>query len=794
MSPDEHIGDSQFGHLQLEYSSGDSSARATRTIPTTSGLSSTGGWSEPQSTEQASTYSKQDDPTSTNGTIHASPVAVFGLNVESPTTGEAVVPGVRSPPDGQNDDHRCSAVHHANYYSTPGATSTNFQNYSLKTASQVPQNQIPHSTSFLSSSNNPIIIPNESMWPRFSSNNFSNSSEFSSSNDQNTNDAIHNSLNDSSENNVRREVIGASHTDGNIPFNYSKNHEPADIIPLVPPDVFCNTDEVATVHSVPGAVLDLGDDRNIEVISQEVLDILSPRPVDVVASSVNFVHCISRSHSNVVTGTCNHDAEQQIEQQPPCHPDVIGVSVNDEAKELQHQIEDNRQIIDIDILPHKHAENNADLLDNVILDDNEKRLLPDLMSYSSNDCDIAVVAAYEYPEPAIVVENTLSCVRNDEPALIQENQSGNRIPEVVNIHQTCEATAGKTPIASKSNVCNFFGDTTNNINSTDIISNATVDEQPQEYVRGTVCGSGPITLAEYAVVPTEPVIFNPNEVIADIDLEAELAELEEEQAILQEAYAIQQGIAAPQHRTTSNNVGIAELVHSQEGPERAPTLANEENSGVALLDPEEATTVSDAQIYNLESDLVEVDTNINNNLVASVNSTYSDLDHPIHCLTSQMSREFDCEQASFKVDSLPRISAEICSVSAKDNATGDIVAHCISSDSLVESTITGKKSDINDVSEANEAGCATTSEAGGVAIFVTDSIPDEDNIVRGDSEQTLSALQSNEELPPTNDKGVYYFVQTIVTLFCIIYWHYIVLLAQLPLILVPSGDIDWATC
>lgn len=127
------------------------------------------------------------------------------------------------------------------------------------------------------------------------------------------------------------------------------------------------------------------------------------------------------------------------------HPDILDMrqSSQDENSSL-------RLSLNAEFPPHseerKDLEQNHRALPDAdhLLPDIQKEvsLLPDLMSASNNSSvgmalDMPQIA--EISNPAIVTENTLNCLcRSDEPAIVQESQSSNRIPEVVNVHQSTE--------------------------------------------------------------------------------------------------------------------------------------------------------------------------------------------------------------------------------------------------------------------------------------------------------------------------------------------------------------------
>lgn len=192
----------------------------------------------------------------------------------------------------------------------------------------------------------------------------------------------------------------------------------------------------------------------------------------------------------------------------------------------------------------------------------ESRLLPDLMSGNSfdsmggRDHSEANLHNYrvDYPEPAIVMENTLSDAMqgNQRPEIVMESQeSYHRIPEVVNIHQTAEfehRNDGMNKYIQDSHA-SVEQNIDNNLEEVSGLADASVSRniniihnqsENQNVYRVIDSASGNSSnigaLPDVSAVnPGVPINFNDID-ISEADLDAELAELEEEQARLAGAY------------------------------------------------------------------------------------------------------------------------------------------------------------------------------------------------------------------------------------------------------------------
>ncbi|KAK4319824.1 hypothetical protein Pmani_009271 [Petrolisthes manimaculis] len=170
----------------------------------------------------------------------------------------------------------------------------------------------------------------------------------------------------------------------------------------------------------------------------------------------------------------------------------------------------------------------------------EHRLLPDLMANNSMEG----AEGTEYPEPAIVMENALSRLQLDEPAIVQESQSMGRLPEVANVHQTTEhqhpPEESQDPIGAEADrTPGLLEDHMATVSSENQDKPDEHSDTPEHLESGGSEGcenrnEGVPGLPDVSVVV--PLAFSKGADLADADLDAELAELEEEQSRLQGAY------------------------------------------------------------------------------------------------------------------------------------------------------------------------------------------------------------------------------------------------------------------
>lgn len=190
--------------------------------------------------------------------------------------------------------------------------------------------------------------------------------------------------------------------------------------------------------------------------------------------------------------------------------------------------------------------------------------LPDLMGGSSL-------------EPAIVVENTLAQPhphsRPQDPAIVVESRPAHRLPEVANVHQTAEShgLGPPTPEASQGVAQDEADtgvsapppqehqpsscDTPPNQDPAPLTQQASTTPPPPPHEASGHSATPPqspalvpqaaaphLTPPASPTPPTQPLSFSKNMDIGDADLDAELAELEEEQVRLQGAYG---GVGGP---------------------------------------------------------------------------------------------------------------------------------------------------------------------------------------------------------------------------------------------------------
>ena len=191
--------------------------------------------------------------------------------------------------------------------------------------------------------------------------------------------------------------------------------------------------------------------------------------------------------------------------------------------------------------------------------------LPDLMGGSS-------------VEPAIIVENTLAQPHPhshlQDPAIVVESRPAHRLPEVANVHQTAESHALGHPVPEVSQrVGQEEADRSISIQpqehqplscDTPPIPNPVPPTQqpsttpppheasahsstlPQSPTPTSQAALPHLTPPTLPTSPPQPLTFSKNIDIGDADLDAELAELEEEQVRLQGAYGGVGG-PSPQH-------------------------------------------------------------------------------------------------------------------------------------------------------------------------------------------------------------------------------------------------------
>lgn len=511
LDEDESESVNQYEKLQLEFCPDGGGA-----LPQTSsrhgvGLGSFGGWSEPL------------QPQAVGAAAAAQPWC--GVQFER----EAQPPGTRSPPDGQNDDSEPPAA-----CSQPPPSLPFHPSMQLQLSQQVSQS---HAGDVLDSAVRPGSIPvnqhptaSQALWPVMAPSSVLNFSEAP--------------LPSVQPEPYVAENLGLPYTTGGAGSISSRAH-------ALPPDY--HSPGILDVSS--GSVENEGNmgrsllNRNI---SCEGLDIIASRPLDVVPSSVPPDRGLKSGHETR-------------------HPDIIDVWQS--PAEVTSSAPPTGEEIHSEVIDH-HEQNTNESQEGIqdiqnegvsepvnVVEQQEHRLLPDLMAVNSVDNSVAsegTVSGAEYSEPAIVMENALSNIQMNEPAIVMESQSCSRIPEVVNVHQTAEQQSHKETLsgaglvvssasASDDLSCEPHEDGIPSSDDTPGILQdhvnpvcdtvARVDEK-ETLVTRRVEPQAPSqsSLPDVSAVNTVPVSFHKNVDIDDADLDAELAELEEEQFRLQGAY------------------------------------------------------------------------------------------------------------------------------------------------------------------------------------------------------------------------------------------------------------------
>uniref|UniRef100_A0A6A7G1P4 Zinc finger FYVE domain-containing protein 16-like n=1 Tax=Hirondellea gigas TaxID=1518452 RepID=A0A6A7G1P4_9CRUS len=619
----------------------------------------------------------------------------------------------------------------------------------------------------------------------------------------------------------RREIPGAVldlGDGGDLPA--SLRNEPPQLAAAAALDL--GDDHALVSRNIPGAVLDIGDaeptgaaaavvqrrpsegsvDAAIcDIVGDgssgggAVLDLVSSRPLDVIASTVGGGRAtVCQRPLDIVTGACAVASPDRPEL-AVCQPDVVDVPQRATDGEDENHIDDsdaaqptpspiNRHpphlLAYLDDAVNNHLAENDDndphARENIPNVNDHQRLLPDLMADNNADDHHNNNEEGSHVDPAIVAENTLACHTNNEPALVQESQTCNRIPEVVNVHQSCEAgtahtTARIDDVSAGATICDIVGgiEAFNSVCSVDAAGAGGQYNRAQEDLndrvdqrRSTSDGvliqvesnesnraSAGVAASQQHVQKPMPVVFDPNQAIGDdIDLEAELAELEEEQAILQGAYAVDQDIAthpvltsvrvlvaasdassqdhqvSEQSHVSSNKQGMQYNSDDNSSSEQSHVAATR-NATLNLDVIEEASALPKSNspknnenvneclstnlLINISSTIsaeagqaseasISVDNNASKNSDACVTTNShstaalggdvdSDGNTGRHQLTTQMSEEFASGQNCGEVDLLPRIAAEVCNAAAAPNAGVDSIEGNAADSAAVPSTV-----------------------------------------------------------------------------------------------------------
>ncbi|XP_047499794.1 zinc finger FYVE domain-containing protein 9-like isoform X5 [Penaeus chinensis] len=282
------------------------------------------------------------------------------------------------------------------------------------------------------------------------------------------------------------------------------------------------------------------------------LDVIASRPLDVVPASVPPDRGLASGHE-----TRHPDIidvwQSGVEGGAMGPPTSVTSSLmgTEQSENIDSEYDERGRVVhNVD---HSERENSVE--------QQEHRLLPDLMSMNSVDSSGTSEGAGcvpDYPEPAIVMENALSDLQMNEPAIVMESQSCSRIPEVVNVHQTAEQQGyGENQLLVSRNTVSSPS-VSNTVSQAPTEEGATVNDVPgilQDHV-SPVCdnvdrlqaanaldserlesqATSQGSLPDVSDVNPAPVTFSKDVAIDDADLDAELAELEEEQFRLQGAY------------------------------------------------------------------------------------------------------------------------------------------------------------------------------------------------------------------------------------------------------------------
>ncbi|KAG7172243.1 Zinc finger FYVE domain-containing protein 9-like [Homarus americanus] len=527
LDEDESESVNQYEKLQLEFCPDGGG-----TLPPVRhgvGLGTFGGWSEPLQPQAIGAASQ--------------PWCGVGLDRE------AQPPGTRSPPDGQNDDSE-----------PPAACSQPPPSLPYLPGAQLPPPQVSqlHSGDVLDSGVRPGNMlmnqhsaTSQALWPVIATSAAGSFSQAPMPSVQAESYAAER---------FGLPVSGGSAGTGNVSSR----------VPAMPPDYHIPgvpESSSATSESEGNAVVGVSSKN----IPREGFDVIASRPLDVVPASVPPDRGLAGGHETR-------------------HPDIIDVwQSGAEASASASQPSDR---VRPEVVDHEQSNGESQEVDNEgasgsanCVEQQEHRLLPDLMAMNSVDNLAVSEGTYsgpEYYEPAIVMENALSNLRLNEPAIVMESQSCSRIPEVVNVHQTAEQQ-GHTDTPSSvagGTLCNTPATGDMSHASLDGVSHG-IDDAPgilQDHIN-QVCDNvarldeihsvdavrvdpQPPTqssLPDVSAVGTVPISFSKNSDIDDADLDAELAELEEEQFRLQGAY----GGSVARSLTSSQEDSTGEITHPE---------------------------------------------------------------------------------------------------------------------------------------------------------------------------------------------------------------------------------------
>ncbi|XP_069952748.1 zinc finger FYVE domain-containing protein 16 isoform X3 [Cherax quadricarinatus] len=509
LDEDESESVNQYEKLQLEFCPDGGGG----TIPPASGrhgvgLGAFGGWSEPL------------QPQAIGAAAAAQPWCGVGLDRE------AQPPGTRSPPDGQNDDSEPPAA-----CSQPPPLLPFHPNVQLLPSSQVPQLHMGDVLDSSARTGNVLMnqhsAVSQALWPVMATPSAGTFSQVAMPN-------------------VQPEPYAAEKF--GLPLSSGGSGSVSSRVPAMPPDY--HNPGLPVTSSANAINGDAGNDTLGKNIPCEGLDVIASRPLDVVPLSVPPDRGLAGGHETRhpdIIDIWQSGTEASTSAHPPserAHPEVI------DHEQTTSGVQERVQEVG--------NENATGSVNGV--EQQEHRFLPDLMAVNSVDSSAASEGTHngvEYSEPAIVMENALSNIQLNEPAIVMESHSCSRIPEVVNVHQTAEQQGHvKTTSSTVEEI--------SNTSASDDVSHAphsesvhSIYDEPgifQDHIN-PVCDNiarldiqtsnaasvvpqlpSQSSLPDVSSVSITPISFSKNSDIDDADLDAELAELEEEQFRLQGAY------------------------------------------------------------------------------------------------------------------------------------------------------------------------------------------------------------------------------------------------------------------
>lgn len=510
LDEDESVSVGQYDKLQLEFQPDGGGALPLASTRHNVGLGAFGGWSEPLQPQAAGPRPGEQPWCG----------AVMG--------GISQPPGTRSPPDGQNDDSQQAVACSSPQSTLPFHPKLQFQPQQL--IHQPHMRNVPaagvRSEGF--SANQPSGA-GEVLWPAM--------------------------------------AVSAADMPPNLPPPEQPEAAPSEDSSIKQPVEDANSagSEVQKVPQEPYNPEEYdGNVRVGDLVSEEPgsleekelvcggLDVIASRPLDVVPASVPPDRGLASGHE-----TRHPDIidvwQSGVEGGAVGPPTSVSSSLmgTEQSENIDSEYDERGRVVhNVD---HSERENSVE--------QQEHRLLPDLMSMNSVDSSgtsEGTGCVPDYPEPAIVMENALSDLQMNEPAIVMESQSCSRIPEVVNVHQTAEQQGhGENQLLVSRNTVSSPS-VSNTVSQAPTEEGAAVNDVPgilQDHV-SPVCdnvdrlqaanvldserlesqATPQGSLPDVSDVNPAPVTFSKDVAIDDADLDAELAELEEEQFRLQGAY------------------------------------------------------------------------------------------------------------------------------------------------------------------------------------------------------------------------------------------------------------------